>query len=82
MERIETKETLNKSFGDNLRKIRKGKEITQGDMADKAGLSLRYVQAIEAGEKTPSVHTLAKLCLALSISSETLISPMVESIRN
>lgn len=37
---------------ENLRQARKDKGITQQDMADKLGISLRYYQQIEAGDRT------------------------------
>lgn len=36
----------------NLRQARKSKGMTQQTMADKLGISLRYYQQIEAGDRT------------------------------
>ena len=36
----------------NLRQARKNKGMTQQAMADKLGISLRYYQQIEAGDRT------------------------------
>lgn len=37
---------------ENLRNARKAKGMTQQAMADKLGISLRYYQQIEAGDRT------------------------------
>ena len=37
---------------DNLRRARKAAGLTQQAMADKLGISLRYYQQIEAGDRT------------------------------
>lgn len=37
---------------ENLRQARKAKGMTQQEMADKLGISLRYYQQIEAGDRT------------------------------
>ena len=37
---------------ENLRAARKAKGMTQQAMADKLGISLRYYQQIEAGDRT------------------------------
>lgn len=37
---------------ENLRAARKAKDMTQQEMADKLGISLRYYQQIEAGDRT------------------------------
>nr|WP_116722468.1 helix-turn-helix transcriptional regulator [Intestinimonas butyriciproducens] len=40
------------SVRENLRKARKAVGLTQQAMADKLGISLRYYQQIEAGDRT------------------------------
>ena len=37
---------------DNLKNARKAAKLTQQAMADKLGISLRYYQQIEAGDRT------------------------------
>ena len=39
----------------NLRQIRHDKKLTQEELADRAGLSMRYVGAIERGVTCPPV---------------------------
>ena len=57
----------------NLRRIRHAKELTQEELADAAGLSARYVGAIERADKSPSVSVLGRIADALEIDPCELI---------
>ena len=48
-------------FGKNVAALRGRRNLTQEKLAEKAGVSARYVQSIEAGEYLPSLPTLARL---------------------
>jgi transcriptional regulator with XRE-family HTH domain len=48
-------------FGKNIAALRSHRNLTQEKLAEKAGVSVRYVQSIEAGEYLPSLPTLARL---------------------
>jgi transcriptional regulator with XRE-family HTH domain len=39
--------------------------LTQEKLAEKAGVSARYVQSVEAGEYFPSLPTMARLKIVL-----------------
>jgi DNA-binding XRE family transcriptional regulator len=45
--------------------LRARRELTQERLAEKVGVSARYVQSLEAGEYFPSLPTLVKLKTAL-----------------
>jgi transcriptional regulator with XRE-family HTH domain len=47
--------------------------MTQEVMAEKAGISVRFVQKIEAGDTLPSIVTLAQIREALGCSFEDLM---------
>lgn len=51
----------------NLRRTRHDRQITQEELADRAGLSARYVGAIERGDVSASVTVLGKLAGALGV---------------
>ena len=57
----------------NLRRIRHAKELTQEELADAAGLSARYVGAIERADKSPSVSVVGRIADALEIDPCELI---------
>ncbi len=53
-------------------RLRRGKGFTQEVLAEKAGLSTRYTQSIEAGEYFPALPTLTKLREILGASWDEL----------
>ena len=60
----------------NLRRIRHAKDLTQEELAEAAGLSARYVGAIERADKSPSVSVLGRIADALEIDPCELIRPV------
>jgi len=52
-------------FGNNVSALRTQRHLTQEQLAEKSGLSARYVQSVEAGEYFPSLPTLVALRAAL-----------------
>jgi DNA-binding XRE family transcriptional regulator len=52
-------------FGKNAVRLRTRRKLTQEELAERIGLSSRYLQSIEAGEYFPSLPTLARLKSAL-----------------
>jgi transcriptional regulator with XRE-family HTH domain len=60
----------------NLRRERHSKNMTQEELAHRAGLSLRYLGSIERGAVSTSVTILGRLATALRISpSDLIITP-------
>jgi transcriptional regulator with XRE-family HTH domain len=52
-------------LGKNLAAMRCRRDLTQEKLAEKSGVSARYVQSVEAGEYFPSLPTLVRLKNAL-----------------
>ena len=74
-------------FGERLRNRRNVLGFTQEFVSDKAGITLRFYQMLERGEKSVSLDTLIRLSRALTISTDYLLfgdlsynleSPLVE----
>lgn len=57
----------------NLRRIRHDKKMTQEELADRAGLSARYIGAIERANKSASVSVLGRIAEALGVEPAVLI---------
>ena len=55
-----------------LKKIREEKNLTQEELAEKSGLSVRTIQRIEAGTE-PKGYTLKTLASTLDISEKYLL---------
>ncbi|MBB1093841.1 helix-turn-helix transcriptional regulator [Rhodopseudomonas palustris] len=59
----------------NLRRKRHDQKITQEELAERAGLSARYVGAIERGDVSASVTVLGQIADALKIEPGELLRP-------
>ena len=60
---------LRKIFIDNLKKIRKEKNISQMKIAELCETSTSYIGEIEIGKKFPSIEMIEKLANALNIKA-------------
>ncbi len=61
-------------IGDNVRKFRKKKGISQEKLARQADISLNTLTKIESGfAKKPTIQTVIKLAEALEISIDELV---------
>jgi transcriptional regulator with XRE-family HTH domain len=61
------------SFSRRLSGIRKGKGLTQQQMADTIGIHVSQIKRYESGDTQPSLEVLRKIALALSISADLLL---------
>jgi transcriptional regulator with XRE-family HTH domain len=61
-------------LGENIRKIRRKRRLTQDKLAKIADITYTSITKIETGViKSPSVQTVAKIAKALDISLDELI---------
>ncbi len=54
-------------ISDRLRKLREGKNLSQGDIEKRTGLLRCYISRVENGHTLPTFETLEKLALALEV---------------
>jgi XRE family transcriptional regulator of biofilm formation len=62
-----------KKLGENLKKIRICKEITQIEIAKKLGVNRSFVSNIENGKNNPTLSTITSLARALGVSADELL---------
>ena len=60
------------ALGQNVRRRREGRELTQEKLAEKAGLDPTYISGIERGLRNPGIKNVAKLAKALGLSTAEL----------
>ena len=60
-------------LGENLKRIRTEKGITQGDIARALEVDKRFVSNIENGKTNPTLATIAKLAKAIGVSIDELL---------
>lgn len=57
----------------NLRRKRHDQKLTQEELAERAGLSARYLGAVERGDVSASVTVLGKIADALGVEPAELV---------
>ena len=67
-----------KSIGKNIRKRRDELEIKQEKLAEMVDLSVSYMGAIERGEKLPKLKVFISIANALKVSSDVLLSGVLD----
>lgn len=61
-----------KNLGGKVKKIRKMKNLTQEQLADKIRVSSTYIGFIEQGQRNPSLNTLDKIARVLEVEVQDL----------
>lgn len=68
------KKTPSEAFGEVLKELREGKQLTQEALALEAGTERSHVSALERAEKGPSLGTILRLAKALDVPAGELMS--------
>lgn len=69
-----TKKVDEKSFGAKMKQLRQLRKLTFENLANKTGLSNRYLKEIEEGKIIPPVSAVIQISKALSIDSGSFLS--------
>jgi len=67
------------SIGKNIRTFRMANNLRQEDLAELTGLSANYIGMVERGEKIPSLETFITIANALKVSSDMILSDVIEA---
>jgi len=62
-----------KQIGKNLQQIRHKQNLTQAEVAKRAGTTVNHYAKIERGEVAPSLKTLEKIVKALDVKSSDVL---------
>lgn len=60
-------------IGDMIAKIRKEKNLTKTELAEKTGINIGHLTHIEKGERNPSHKALRNICKALDVPYQQLM---------
>ena len=71
----------NKQIGKRIARRRRVLDITQAELAERAGMSTTYAGNVERGAKC-SIDTLMKLCLALGVTPDYLLVGVNKDYKN
>lgn len=67
IDNLTTDQQILKEIGHRLSQIRLGKNVTQKDLAEEAGVGLRTVQRLENGGVATRLSVVIRICKALGI---------------
>jgi transcriptional regulator with XRE-family HTH domain len=56
-----------------VRKLRQARGMTQGQLAEKTGVTREYIARLEAGRYDPSLSTIERLAKALKVKPAELL---------
>lgn len=73
-------ETIDKNIAYNLKRIRKGQNMSLDMLAELTGVSKSMLGQIERGESNPTITTVSKICEGLKITIEELVYKEEESL--
>ncbi|MBR5965563.1 MAG: helix-turn-helix transcriptional regulator [Treponema sp.] len=65
---------IKKLFGANLRKYRKERSLSQEELAEKAGVSVKHIGALESGSSFVSAELLQTFCSVLGVQPNLFFS--------
>jgi transcriptional regulator with XRE-family HTH domain len=63
-------------LGENVRRLRHERALTQEQLAFEAKIDLTYMGGIERGRRNPSLLVMGRLALALGVTPAVLVEPM------
>ena len=69
------KKKIDKEMGFRLKKARTDQKLTYEELAEKSGVSSRYIKEIENHGNVPSLEKLGQLIRALHISADPFFYP-------
>ncbi|MDB5636075.1 MAG: transcriptional regulator, family [Bradyrhizobium sp.] len=66
---------MRRLVGQNVKRIRLEKALTQEQFSDISGFSQQYLSGLESGNRNPTIVTLYELAKALGVSHVDLVLP-------
>ena len=64
---------ISKKLGQNIKRIRFSRKMSQGDICRKLDMDRSYMSAIESGKKNITIQQLERLAQALGVSVDKLL---------
>jgi transcriptional regulator with XRE-family HTH domain len=66
---------MRRLVGQNLKRIRLKKGLTQEQFSDISGFSQQYISGLEGGHRNPTMVTVYEIAVALGVSHLELLRP-------
>ena len=64
---------ISKKLGDNIKRIRLRRKMSQGDICRAISMDRSYMSAIESGKQNVTIAVVEKLARALDVSVDELL---------
>jgi len=64
---------MRKVVGQNVKRIRLAKGLTQEQLAEKTGFGQQYISGLEQGQRNPTIVTVHEIATALGVSHIDLL---------
>ena len=61
--------------GENVKRLRLAKGLTQEQLAELSGFSQQYISGLEQGRRNPTIVTIYELATVLGVSHMELVRP-------
>lgn len=71
------KDVIISLLAENIRLQRLKNRLTQEKLAEMTGISTKYINSIETKKVNPSIVVVVKICQALNMDLNKIISPIV-----
>ncbi|MDA7803898.1 helix-turn-helix domain-containing protein [Crocinitomix sp.] len=68
---------IQRQIGNNIKRLRVEKKISQEKLAELSDLDRTYIQSIEKGERNISVEVLLKLSVALRVEVTEILKDLI-----
>lgn len=78
---MEDKKLHTRLFGEVLRDLRLQQELTQDELAERAGTERSHISALERAEKAPALATIFSLAEGLGIKAQELIGLVEQKLK-
>jgi PAS domain S-box-containing protein len=72
---VQSIDKFKQTFRENLKQLRKDRDLTQIELSEKSGFEASYVGKLERGGADPSLESIRKICGTLDIEPEELLLP-------
>jgi len=63
-----------KDFGEKIIRLRKQRDLTQEELANKSGVERSYMGAIERGERNPTLKKIYQISKTLKVKIKELLN--------
>ncbi|WP_238884569.1 helix-turn-helix domain-containing protein [Clostridium sp. YIM B02551] len=64
---------MNTSIGENIKRLRTEKGLTQKELAEKCNISLSALNKYERGERVPKIENISSIASALGVNSHEIV---------